>query len=286
MQSTSKGKKGCVAATPPSTSSSSAFSASSSGPASTSSASSANSTDRRQFGKAYHCNMQSQQGKGYLAATAPPAACRAPGSSFASLLARLKAEAPSMSNSQKAGLSFATTSSRSISPPRNTVLSAVTSTARTSAAASTTTDDSLCFSVDEATCPICCEIIRGSVFETGCCGKLTCQSCARSDCFSRADSSCFNCRRKKEGGFSFRQSQFATRMFRQMKTKCKVCTKEVPLQELEDHMHPKKHYWLNENDPDVCPHAQWKCPHAAAGCGFSGRLSELKKHLAESCQKV
>ncbi|CAD7967776.1 unnamed protein product [Amoebophrya sp. A120] len=160
-------------------------------------------------------------------------------------------------------------------------------------AAASSTPDELCFSLDEATCPICFEIISGTAFETECCGKLTCESCAQ-DC--RIATSCFHCRRNSkipDGDgiqFKFRKSHFATRMFRQMKVNCKECSSELALKDLESHMHPKGHYFgfLRESSRDaaVCPYARWKCPHSVDGCGFAGgRLSELKTHLAKGCTK-
>ncbi|CAD7967772.1 unnamed protein product [Amoebophrya sp. A120] len=169
-------------------------------------------------------------------------------------------------------------------------------------------EDVLCVpvSINDATCPLCFEIIAGPVYEATCCGKLACEGCAI-DCVSTRRSSCFNCRQSAPddnvnifgGGtgstgkedekssadscFTFRQNEFATRMFRQGKVKCKKCRKKVPLKDFQQHSKPKEHYWYWDGlhrKNYVCPHANLQCPY---NCGFTGELDDLKMHIAKDC---
>mmetsp|Transcript_28299 Transcript_28299/g.71820 ORF Transcript_28299/g.71820 Transcript_28299/m.71820 type:complete len:343 (-) Transcript_28299:670-1698(-) len=130
---------------------------------------------------------------------------------------------------------------------------------------------------EAAECLICLQNISSAPFETACCGKFACESCAKK--YEEDETSeCFHCR-APAGKFSMHINKFVAMQLAQEKVKCSECPcrKQMSLDEYREHVDP--YFWQQESP---CPGTVRNCPHA--GCNYAGKLADLKEHLAKACK--
>ena len=151
-------------------------------------------------------------------------------------------------------------------------------------------------------CPICLGVIQDPV-ENSCCGKISCQKCQDAH-FASGKRFCVNCRNPNP---TVTASKFLKRLIDQADVRCTCCKSEMKMEEFREHVttvdisklpppaasagggaaasSSRRAPTVSPKNRDPCPELPRECPHAGRGCPFKGKLSELRNHVDNDCEK-